>query len=146
LADDNEPQAVFDIYTYDNVSKTAKMEKFVQGGTVEGVTGLKLSQIRQLLISKNALTFRQYVNPSLLLRIPILQHYRKGSSFCNRLGAVANEDLAFTEYVESLDRGQEEPSSDEKSTEKNDEKSAVKDDKKGDKVQAVIYHFLCGLY
>ena len=72
-------------------------------------------------------------------------NYRKGSSFCNKTGAVANEDLSFSEYIESLDRGQEEPSND---VEEGDEKEKKKDekvvDKKGDGQSVISCPFHAG--
>lgn len=52
---------MFDIYVYDETSNTAKMEKFVNLGSIKNIEGSKLKDIRSMLISQNALTFRQWV-------------------------------------------------------------------------------------
>jgi len=50
---------MFDIYIYDETSKTAKMEKFVNLGSIKNIEGKALKDIRNMLISQNALTYRQ---------------------------------------------------------------------------------------
>ncbi|OGM48861.1 hypothetical protein ABOM_002985 [Aspergillus bombycis] len=87
-ANENDPQAIFDIYVYDDNSGKAKMDKFVTVGSFKNVQGTKLSDIRVMLNSENGLSVRL-----------------QGSPFCNKVGAVANEGLPFTEYIKSLDRG-----------------------------------------
>lgn len=57
-ASEDGPQAIFNIYNFDDVSGTAKMEKFLTLG-IKGVSGKKLSEIRKLLSGKNGLSFRQ---------------------------------------------------------------------------------------
>ncbi|KAE8324704.1 hypothetical protein BDV39DRAFT_207618 [Aspergillus sergii] len=87
-ANENDSQALFDVYVYDDRSGQAKMEKFVTLGSFKNVQGTKLSQIRAMLNNENALSFRL-----------------QGAPFCNKIGAVANENLPFAEYIKSLDRG-----------------------------------------
>ncbi|KAJ5400086.1 hypothetical protein N7465_010575 [Penicillium sp. CMV-2018d] len=87
-ANKHDPQALFDIYVYDDNSGKAKMEKFVTVGSFTNVRGKNLSDIRGMLNNEKALSVRL-----------------QGSSFCNKIGAVANESLPFTEYLKSLDRG-----------------------------------------
>ncbi|KNG87340.1 hypothetical protein ANOM_003946, partial [Aspergillus nomiae NRRL 13137] len=107
-ANENDPQAIFDIYVYDDSSGKAKMDKFVTLGSFKNVQGTKLSDIRAMLNNENGLSARLY-----------------GSPFCNKVGAVANEDLPFTEYIKSLDRGGT------KSEEKKEEKKKKETDKQG---------------
>ncbi|OJJ78671.1 uncharacterized protein ASPGLDRAFT_86382 [Aspergillus glaucus CBS 516.65] len=109
-ANENDTQAMFDIYIYDETSKAAKMEKFVNLGSIKNIEGKALKDIRKMLISQNALTYRQ-----------------KGSSFCNKAGAQANEDLSFSEYTESLSRGVETSI---------DDKEEKKPSNEGDEAQA----------
>ena len=69
----------------------------------------------------------------------LLTNRRKGSSFCNKAGAQANEDLSFSEYMESLGRGVE------MST---DDKEEKKPSNEGDKAQSVCclrYHIVINL-
>ncbi|GAB1196821.1 hypothetical protein APSETT444_006099 [Aspergillus pseudonomiae] len=87
-ANENDPQAIFDIYVYDDNSGKAKMDKFVTLGSFKNVQGTRLKDIRAMLNSENGLSVRL-----------------QGSPFCNKVGAVANENLHFTEYIKSLDRG-----------------------------------------
>ncbi|OQE38085.1 hypothetical protein PENCOP_c009G01622 [Penicillium coprophilum] len=87
-ANKNDVQAVFDIYVYDNNTGKAKMDKFVTLGSFTNIQGKNLSDIRGMLNNENGLSVRL-----------------QGSSFCNKIGAVANESLSFTEYLKSLDRG-----------------------------------------
>ncbi|CAI7625033.1 unnamed protein product [Penicillium pancosmium] len=87
-ANQNDPQAIFDIYVYEESSATSKMDKFVTLGSFKNVQGTKLADVRGMLNNENGLS-------------PKLQ----GLPFCNKVGAVANEDLPFTEYIKSLDRG-----------------------------------------
>ncbi|KAE8398376.1 hypothetical protein BDV37DRAFT_288579 [Aspergillus pseudonomiae] len=64
------------------------MDKFVTLGSFKNVQGTRLKDIRAMLNSENGLSVRL-----------------QGSPFCNKVGAVANENLHFTEYIKSLDRG-----------------------------------------
>ena len=85
------------------------MDKFVTLGSFKNVQGTRLKDIRAMLNSENGLSVRLYVItspfPKLRSNIYTKKACRQGSPFCNKVGAVANENLHFTEYIKSLDRG-----------------------------------------
>ncbi|PLB43350.1 hypothetical protein P170DRAFT_481297 [Aspergillus steynii IBT 23096] len=81
-ANQNQTQAVFQIYNYDPLSRTSSMEKFVSLGSVGNLTGKKLADLRKMLISEEVLSYRQ-----------------QGSPFCNTEGAEAKEDTPLSVYL-----------------------------------------------
>jgi hypothetical protein len=52
---------MFNVYLFDSLSKTSKMDKFVSIGSINNVNSTTLAEIRKSLISENALSWRQYV-------------------------------------------------------------------------------------
>ncbi|KAE8130884.1 hypothetical protein BDV38DRAFT_289224 [Aspergillus pseudotamarii] len=78
---------MIEIHVYDPVSKSTEMTKFVK--VVNCNQDMTMGGIRQLLNRNGALNSRQRASP-----------------FCNKIGAVASEELLFKDYIKSLDRGQ----------------------------------------
>lgn len=66
LANENDPQAMFNVYLFDSLSKTSQMEKFVSIGSYKNVKSATLAEVRKSLISENALSWRQYVTIKIL--------------------------------------------------------------------------------
>ncbi|KAI9037789.1 uncharacterized protein KD926_011578 [Aspergillus affinis] len=81
-ANQNQTQAVFQIYNYDPLSRTSSMEKFVSLGSVSNLAGKKLSDLRKMFISEGVLSYRQ-----------------QGSPFCNQEGAETKEDTLLGVYL-----------------------------------------------
>ncbi|KAF7587385.1 hypothetical protein BBP40_007351 [Aspergillus hancockii] len=91
-ANENDRQAMFNVYLFDPVSKTSQMGKFVSIGSINNIKSATLAEIRKSLISENALSWRQ-----------------KSSKFCNDEGAEVDDKLRFDMYLDFLTSSEETP-------------------------------------
>ncbi|OGE47064.1 hypothetical protein PENARI_c069G05383 [Penicillium arizonense] len=111
---------LFDVYIVDKSSLAAKLRKIVDISekTTADLDGMTLKEIREQLNNAKALTFRQ-----------------QGCSFCNKAGAVFNDNLPFSTYIQALNHGSDD------SSDKNDNGNGDQEVKPNENPKGATTHY-----